>query len=122
MATSKTKFVADAVMDFTPRPTVDSVLDAFYAQAGGAAQVGKMLYDEYVTASPGSMIRAKVFELILRRMEKSEERSRRDDFDGLTDEDLRLAIAAREQAMLKDIAAMEAVLTPALTPDPEVPT
>lgn len=107
---SKTKQLVEAVMDLKPRPTVDAVLDHFMANAGGPAAFARMLFDEYTASSPGSMIRAKIVETILRRMEKSEERNRVDDFAGLSDDDLRLMVSNRERAMLTQVTESEEVV------------
>lgn len=104
---SKSKRVVEAVLDLSPRPTVDAVLDHFMTNVGGAAAFGKMLADEYTASGPGSMIRAKIVETILRRMEKSEDRNRRDDFAGLGDEDLKLMVAERERVMLSQVPTQQ---------------
>lgn len=105
MAGSAEKIVHD-VKSLGPRPTVDAVLDYFFQAAGGTVAFGKMLHTEYVASQPGSMIRAKIIELVMRRMERAEERNRVDDFAGLTEKDLEVAIAAREKAMVELVESM----------------
>lgn len=97
--TAAKKIVHD-VQNLGPRPTIDAVMDYFFQAAGGPTAFGKMLHDEYTASAPGSMIRAKILELVLRRMEKAEERNRVDDFGGLSEKDLEVAITMREKAML----------------------
>jgi hypothetical protein len=101
---SKPQQLTQAVVDLAPRPTIDAVLDFFFQAAGGADKVGKLLFDEFNSSPPGSLVRNKILELVLRRMERAEERNRVDDFGELTDEDLRVALKVREEAMLKQVA------------------
>ncbi|HUR52935.1 MAG TPA: hypothetical protein VMZ71_02305 [Gemmataceae bacterium] len=102
------KTIVEEVLDLQPRPNVDAVIDHFMSNAGGASAFAKMLYDEYTAAPAGSMIRAKIVDLILRRMEKSEERNRRDDFGGLTDEDLRVMAENHHREMAKTLPIQQA--------------
>lgn len=75
--------------------------------AGGADAFAKMLFDEYTASAAGSMIRAKIVETILRRMEKSEERNRIDDFGALSMEDLKNMLSAREAVMQSQVREKE---------------
>ena len=100
---TKPQQVSQAVADLTPRPTIDAVLDFFFQAAGGADKVGKLLFDEFNSSPPGSLVRGKILELVLRRMERAEERNRVDDFGDLTDADLKVALAAREVQMLAQL-------------------
>jgi hypothetical protein len=101
--------VVESVMDLNPRATVDAVVDHFVESVGGAAMFGKMLLDEYRASPAGSLVRQRILELILRRMQLVEAQGKVEDLGEVTDADLRLMLAARESEML------------ALIREPEVP-
>lgn len=55
-----------AVKGEIDQPDLGRFLSAFFRQAGGEEAVAVMMYDEFVNAKPGSIVRQRILDMILR--------------------------------------------------------
>lgn len=98
-----------------PRPTLDAVLDHFFALAGGPAKVANMMLREFDAAAAGSQVRQRILEALLRGLKASDAKGNpADDAGVLSDQDLERQIAVREQRIVEHTERANA--TPAAGP------
>lgn len=70
-------------------PQVAEVISHFVYEAGGPAKLGKMLWEEYKAATPGSTMRQRLLEQALRLLAGANQlHGAQRDVDGLDDKDL----------------------------------
>lgn len=82
----------EALLSPPERADLDSVAQHFASIAGGARAMAQLLYDEYRAAEPGSPVRARVMEMMMRSLGKLEGKAT-DDLGLLTDADLQKLFA-----------------------------
>lgn len=80
-------------------PTVEEFLEHFFNAAGGPKLVAKMLYTEFLSARPGSMLRTRVLEMIVRALKYNEGKDKTVEMGLLDDNDLESMIQTRMQSL-----------------------
>lgn len=113
--------VREAIQSPTVRPSLDSFVDHFFVLAGGPEAVAAMLYDEFSAAKPGSVIRQRIMESVLRSLSKTDASKNREDMGPLSDEDLDNYLAEREQAITAHLQPRLADGVEATSPGPVEP-
>lgn len=79
----------ELVKDPPPRPSTAAFLDHWFALSGGPAQFALDLRIEYNAAPPGSQIRQRIIEVVMRAMGQTDKKEGEADNLGLiTDDDL----------------------------------
>jgi hypothetical protein len=69
-------------------PTVEEFLEHFFRAAGGPKLVAKMLFTEFQSAKPGSMLRTRVLEMVVRALRYNEGKDKTVEMGLLSDDDL----------------------------------
>jgi hypothetical protein len=81
--------VKEAIRGRLKDPQLSEVAAHFFAQAGGPRQVAKMLFDEFIAAKQGSVVRQRILDMILRVTRFANEKNApRDDLGMLSEDDL----------------------------------
>jgi hypothetical protein len=87
--TAKPEQLRAIVSNPPPRPSVQAFLDHWFAIRGGPAQFAADLCQEYDAASPGSLVRSQIIQLVVRSMKVADTKEGSMDELGLvTDADL----------------------------------
>lgn len=116
----KRRKLKDLVGAPPPRPSLESFLDHFFQIAGGPRKVAKMLYDEWNSAAPGSLMRTRIGETILRNLKAADSRAKpMDDLGILSDEDIERFLNEREQRLIEAEGVTDG--TGRLAPAPATP-
>jgi hypothetical protein len=103
-------------------PRFEDIAGHFIRAAGGPAAIAKILYQEFLRAPQGSLIRQRILEMVLRAAKfAAERRPPPSDLGLLSDDDLELEIAETlgEASLLDDgsEAAPESLLDKNLIPE-----
>ena len=90
----------------SPRPSLEAVLDHYFALAGGPAKFALELRQEYEAAEPGSQIRSRILDLILRLVQRGDAAGGAlDDMGILSEDDLNRLIDERERRLVDQAKA-----------------
>ncbi len=76
-------------------PTVEEFLEHFFGAAGGPKAVAKMLFAEFAGAKPGSLLRTRVLEMVVRALRYNEGKDKVVEMGLLSDEDIDAMIEQR---------------------------
>lgn len=106
MAKKLSGLLSEVVKGRVNEPRLAEVSSHFFAIAGGPKRVAQLLYEEFVASKPGSIIRQRILDMILRMTKFANERSGGDldDLSQLSEDDLRNNLAE----VLKDLAQSNA--------------
>jgi hypothetical protein len=89
-----------------PRPSLEAFLDHYFAVAGGPAKVALELRQEYEAAEPGSQIRSRIMELLVRSLKSADgKQGGLDDMGILSDQDIERMLEEREKKLLAEAQA-----------------
>lgn len=80
--------VKSALLGELKQPDLAELVAYFFKAAGGVKAVATLLYEEFVAAKPGSLIRQRIMELVLRNARHVSERLSPDDMGMLSEADL----------------------------------
>lgn len=111
MGEKKSKKIVEAVVDTTPRTSVDGVVEHFIQSVGGEAAFGKLLHDEFTASAPGSMTRQRILELIIRQKDRSEQRNHVEDLGEVSTADLERMADAQMVKIMGKVADEDAPKT-----------
>jgi hypothetical protein len=96
--------VKEAIRGRLKDPQLAEVAAHFFAHAGGPRQVSKMLFDEFVAAKQGSVVRQRILDMILRVTRFANEKNApRDDLGMLTEDDLQREFEAAMAEIPEDV-------------------
>lgn len=90
-----------AVQGFGPRPSLDGFIDFLMEELGGARSAARMFADEIRASRPGSLLRTRLMEAMLRGMARMSTENALEDEHLISDDDLRRFIAERERLILQ---------------------
>jgi hypothetical protein len=86
------------------RPSLESFLDHLFAKLGGPEAVAALMADDCLAADPGSMLRARLWESMLRLLKGADAKGNPlDDVDNLTDADIDRLLDEREGRLRKHL-------------------
>jgi hypothetical protein len=94
--------VKKALLGEIKQPDLAELVAYFFHVAGGTKSVAKLLHDEFVAARPGTLIRQRILELVLRNARHVSDKFAPDDLGLLDESDL-------EQEVLKLMPKTEEV-------------
>lgn len=78
--------VKKAIKGGLKEPQLAEIAAFFFEAAGGTRQVAKLLHDEFLAGHPGSMVRQRILDLVLRATKFSNEKSKGADDLGILNE------------------------------------
>lgn len=80
-------------------PTLEEFLELFFTAAGGAKAVAAMLFTEFHAARPGSLLRTRVLEMVVRAMKHTEGKDKTVEMGLLSDDDLDREVEQRLESL-----------------------
>ena len=105
------EIVKQAIRGGIKEPQLAEIAAHFFQRAGGARAVARLLYEEFTAARPGSIIRQRILDMILRVTKFANEKSvKPDDLGLLNDDDLETELteaikSVERSAWVKDATA-----------------